>query len=184
MALTLSQGAQMVADVGYQARIRDGMVRWACTVMAEALNAGGQNAGTTGAKRKQLANRILTSPDAFLPAFLAVVASDPGGSLTWFQPTLITSSTNANPSVVTTASAHGIAVGDVVEIKDHLVNTNINGVWTVATVGSSTTFTVPYPANGAGGATGFAMEMDTDIAINFTIQNQFNAVANTGTWDV
>jgi hypothetical protein len=184
VALTLGQGAQMVADVGYQQRIRAGMVRWACTVMAEALNAGGQNAGTTGAKRKALANRVLTGPDAYLPAFLAVVASDPGASLTWFQPTLITSSTNANPSVVTTASVHGIAVGDVVEIVGHAVNTNINGLWVIATVGSTTTFTVPYAANGVGGATGFVMEQETDVAINFTIQNQFNAIANTGSWDV
>jgi hypothetical protein len=185
VALTLGQGAQMVADVGYSARIRSGMVRYAGTVMAEALNANSQNPGTTGAKRKQLATRILQSPDTLLPAFLAVVASDPGASLSWFQPTLIASSTNANPSMVTTASVHGLAAGDVVEITGHLVNTAINGVWTIATVGSTTTFTVPMPANGAsgGGATGQVMKMETDVNINFTIQNQFSAVAGTGSWD-
>lgn len=184
MALTLGQGAQLVADVGYQARVRDAMIRFSATVMAEALNAGGQNAGTTGVKRKQLANRVLLAPDAYLQAFLAVVAADPGASLSWFQPTLISSSTNANPSVVTTASAHGLVVGDVVEVAGHAVNTAINGVWLLATVGSTTTFTVPTPANGAGVATGQAMKMETDVNINFTIQNQFNALANTGTWDV
>lgn len=183
MALTLGQGAQMVADVGYSVRIRSGMVRYAGTVMAEALNANSQNSGTTGAKRKQLATRILQSPDTLLPAFLAVVASDPGGSLSWFQPVLIASSTNANPSVVTTASVHGLAVGDVVEITGHAVNTAINGVWTIATVGSTTTFTVPMPANGVGAGTGQIMKMETDVNINFTIQNQFSAVAGTGSWD-
>lgn len=183
MALTLGQGAQMVADVGYQQRIRAGMVRWACTVMGEALNANSQNPGTTGVKRKALANRILTGPDAYLPSFLAIVAADPGASLSWFQPTLIASSTNANPTVVTTASAHGLVVGDVVEVVGHLVNTNANGVWTIATVGSTTTFTVPNAANGLGAATGSVMKMETDTAINFTIQSQFNAIANTGSWD-
>lgn len=184
MALTLGQGAQLVADPGYQARVRSGMVRYAATVMGELLNANGQSAYTTGPKRKQLANRILTSPDTFLPAFLAVVGADPASSLTWYQPTLITSSTQANPSVVTTNVAHGIFAGDVVEIRDHLVNTNIVGIWTIATVGSTTTLTVPYPANGGGVATGFVMKMETDITVNSTIQFQFNAIANTGTWDV
>jgi hypothetical protein len=184
VALTLGQGAQLVADVGYQARIRAGMVRWCATVMGEALNAGGQNPGTTGIKRKQYAARVLSSPDAYLAAFLAIVAADPGASLTWNQPVLITSSTNANPSVVTTSSAHGLVVGDVVEVANHLVNTNINGTWVLATVGSTTTFTVPAPANGAGAATGFAMKMESDTTINFTIQSQFNALANTGSWDV
>lgn len=183
MALTLSQGAQVIADVGYQSRVRDGMIRWCATVMAEALNAGGQNPGTTGVKRKQLANRVLLSPDPYLAAFLAVVAADPGASLTWFQPTLISSSTNINPSVVTTAAAHGLVVGDVVEVTGHLVNTAVNGVWTLATVGSTTTFTIPGPANGVGANTGSVMKMESDVSVNFTIQNQFNALANTGSWD-
>lgn len=184
MALTLGQGGQLIADVGYQTRVRDAMVRWCASVMAEALNANSQNPGTTGVKRKQLANRVLLSPDAYLAAFLAVVAADPGASLSWFQPTSISSSTPANPSVVTTAAAHGLVVGDVVEVAGHAVNTAINGVWTLATVGSTTTFTVPGPANGTGAATGSVMKQETDTNINFTIQNQFNALANTGSWDV
>lgn len=181
MALTLGQGAQLVADPGYQNRIRSGMVRWSRSVMAEA-----QGGMTTNeyAKRKQLATRILQNPDSYLPSFVAAVAADSAGSLTWFQPTLITSSTNANPSVVTTATAHGISVGDVVEIRDHLVNTNINGVWTIATVGSTTQFTVPHPANGAGTASGSVMEMESDVTVNFTIQNAFSGIAGTWTGDV
>lgn len=180
MALTLSQGAQMVADPGSSARVRSGMVRWAVTVMAEAI---GAQTATVYAKRKLLANKILVNPDMWLAPFLAMVASDPGGSLSWFQPTQISSSTNANPSVVTTTAVHGLVVGDVVEITGHTVNTNINGVWTLATVGSTTTFTVPAPANGAGAATGLAMKLDTDVNINFTIQNNFNAMAGTFTGD-
>ena len=182
MALTLSQGAQMVADPGSSVRVRCGMVRYAVTVMAEALNAGGQTA-TVAAKRKLLATKILVNPDQWLTPFLAMVASDPGASLSWFQPTQISSSTNANPSVVTTTAVHGLVVGDVVEVTGHATNTNINGVWTIATVGSTTTFTVPAPANAVGAATGLAMKLDTDININFTIQNNFNAMAGTFTGD-
>jgi hypothetical protein len=184
MAFTLAQGEQFRLDAGYRARVYSGMTRHAATVMAEALNAGGQNPGTTGAKRKQLANRVLVSPSAWIDPFMAVIAADPGASLAWFPLINIASSTNANPSVVTTAVAHGIAVGDVVEIQNHLVNTAINGVWTIATVGSATTLTVPTAANGVGGATGQTMKMETDININFTLQNQWNNMANTGAWDV
>lgn len=184
MAFTLAQGEQFRTDPGYRARVYSAMVRQATTVMAEALNANGQAPGTTGAKRKQLAHRVLTSPGAYIDPFMALLAADPGLSFTWFNQVNIASSTNANPSVVTTSAAHGIAVGDVVSIAGHLVNTAINGVWTIATVGSSTTFTVPYAANGVGGATGQTMEMITDIDLNFTLGSQWNAMANTGTWDV
>jgi hypothetical protein len=182
MALTLSQGAQFRLDPGCIARAYSAMTRYAVTVMAETLTNGGQTA-TVGAKRKILANRILVSPSAWIDPFMAMLSSDPGASLTWFQPFSIASSTNANPSVVTTSAAHGIAAADVVEIAGHLVNTAINGVWTIATVGSSTTFTVPYAANGVGGATGTTMELDTDVTINFTVQTNFNAMAGTFTGD-
>lgn len=180
MALTLGQGAQFIADAGYQSRVRDGMVRTALTVMAETI---GSMTTTEFAKRKALATRILGSPDAWTQQFVAAVAADAASSLTWFQPTLISSSTNANPTVVTTATAHGLVVGDVVEVASHLVNTNANGTWVLATVGSTTTFTVPAPANGAGVATGFAMKMETDVTINFTIAARFSAVAGTYTGD-
>lgn len=176
MALTLSQGTQVRADVGYRDRIYSAMTRHALTVMAEAI---GAQTTTVFAKRKALAYKVLVNPSAWIDPFLAMYASDPGASLTWSQPVLISSSTNANPSVVTTAAAHGLVVGDVVEIQNHLVNTAINGVWTLATVGSSTTFTVPYAANGVGGATGTSMEQDTDVTVNFTVQNNWNPMAGT-----
>jgi hypothetical protein len=182
MALTLSQGAQFVADAGYLARVRCGMIRYAATVMAESLTSGGQTV-TNGLKRKTLALGVLNNPNAWSNQFLSLVASDPGASLSWFAPTPIASSTNANPSVVTTSVAHGLAVGDVVEVAGHTTNTAVNGMWLLATVGSSTTFTVPVPANGVGGATGTVMKMETDININFTVQNNWNAMAGTYTGD-
>jgi len=81
MALTLSQGTQLRADPGYQARIYSAMTRYALTVMAEAI---GAMTTTVFAKRKILANRVLTSPTAWIDPFVAMVASDPGASLTWF----------------------------------------------------------------------------------------------------
>lgn len=52
-------------------------------------------------------------------------------------------------------------------------------MWTLAVVGSTTTFTVPYAANGAGTATGQSMEMESDVTVNFTVQNNWNAMAGT-----
>jgi hypothetical protein len=178
VALTLSQGAQFRLDPGCIARVYSGMIRYAATVMAEAV---GTNTATVFAKRKQLATRVLTSPSAWIDPFMGVLSADPGASLNWLSPVLITSSTNASPSVVTTPAAHGFIVGDVVEILGHAVNTNIVGTWTLATVGSTTTFTVPTAANGVGANTGTASKLDTDITINQTIINQWNPMAGTYT---
>jgi hypothetical protein len=173
MALTLGQGAQMVADLGYLARVRDAMVRAAVNVSAETQGALTVNAWAT---RRAMATRILQGPDQMVGAFLAAVAADPNSSLTWSQPTLIASSTNANPIAVTTASAHGLTTGDVVEVAGHLVNTNANGVWTV-TVTSTTALTLPNVGNGVGGATGSVMKMETDANVAFTVNSVFSAVA-------
>ena len=54
----------------------------------------------------------------------------------------ITGATNASPSVITTASAHGLQVGQVVTINGALGNTAINGTYTVGTVPSTTTLTL------------------------------------------
>jgi hypothetical protein len=149
------------------------MMRQATTVANEAI--GGQTT-TRWAKRTQLANRVITSPDSWLTMFVAMVASDPGLSLTWYTPVSISSSTNANPSVITTAAAHGYSTGDVVEILGHAVNTNANGTWTI-TVLTTTTFSIPQPANGVGTTSGTVQKMETDVNLNFTIQNQWNAMA-------
>jgi len=173
MALTLGQGAQMIADVGYQARIRAAMMRSAITVTSEVQ--GAQTVNVWNARR-QLAGRILQSPDAYLAPFMAAIAADQFTPLSWFAPVSIASSTNANPSVVTTPIAHGLVVGDVVEVVGHLVNTAINGVWTLAVVGSTTTFTIPAPASGVGGATGSVMKMNTDADLVSNANQVFGAI--------
>jgi hypothetical protein len=172
VALTLDQGAKLIADTSFISRVRVAMMRQATTVANEAQS----GSDARWAKRRQLAVRVLTSPDAQLSMFVAMVASDPGLSLTWFNPVNIASSTNANPSVITTAAAHGYSSGDVVEILNHAVNTNANGTW-VTTVISTATFSIPQPANGTGTASGTVQKMETDVAINFTISNQWNAMA-------
>lgn len=73
------------------------------------------------------------------------------------QPVIaIVSSTNGNPSVVTTATAHGLWTGDTVAIEGHS-STALNGTQTV-TVLSPTTFSVPV---GGGAGTGGTMTRQT-----------------------
>jgi hypothetical protein len=177
MALTLGQGAQLVVDASFMSRIRSVMVRVSVTIELESQ---GVQTSTVWAKRRQLAIQVLTSPDSVLPRFTALVASDPAAALTWFNPALIASSTNANPSVVTTAATHGYTSGDNVEILNHLVNTSANGTW-VATVLSTTTFSIPQPANGVGGATGTVQKMETDTNLFNTVNNSWNAMAGIAT---
>lgn len=173
MALTLAQGAQLVASVGYLNRIRSAMIRAALAVSSETQGALTPNAWL---KRRQLATKILVNPDAYVASFHSAVASDPNNSLTWFAPVNISASTSANPIVVTTAVAHNLATGDVVEIQGHLVNTNANGVW-LATNITSTTFSVPVSGNGTGLASGTSMEMIIDSDLVFTVNSVFSGVA-------
>ena len=66
---------------------------------------------------------------------------------------VITSSSVANPTVITTASSHGLTTGDVVMIENHSGSTPaVSGQYTV-TVTSTTTFTVPVnvTVGGTGG---------------------------------
>ncbi len=65
----------------------------------------------------------------------------------------ITSSTNATPIVVT-ATAHGRANGDVVNVAGHLTNTAANGQWVVASAAANTFALTSSVGNGVGGATG------------------------------
>jgi hypothetical protein len=96
--------------------------------------------------------------------------------LAWFNPVGITSSTPANPVVITTATAHGLTSGDVVEVLNHSVNTAANGTFPATSL-TATTLSIPQPGNGTGAATGTVQKMETDININFTISNQWNALA-------
>jgi hypothetical protein len=173
VALTLGQSAQIVANVNYQARIRAAVVRSAIAVSTEVQGALSQNAWM---RRRQLATRVLNGPDQWITAFTAAVAADPNAALTWFAPVSIASSTNANPIVITTAAVHSLTTGDIVEIANHLVNTNANGVWTV-TVVTTTTFSILQAGNGVGGATGTVMRMETDTNLVNTVSSVFSAIA-------
>ena len=60
----------------------------------------------------------------------------------------ITGITKANPGVITTTSAHGLAVNDLVSILDVQGMTQINGTYLVSTVPLTTTFTVKVVSTG------------------------------------
>jgi hypothetical protein len=74
--------------------------------------------------------------------------------------TTITSSSVANPTVITCATAHGLTTNDKVVIADHAGSTpSINGEHT-ATVLTTTTFTIPVSVT-AGGAGGTVKQAST-----------------------
>jgi hypothetical protein len=68
----------------------------------------------------------------------------------------ITSSTNATPIVVLTASPHAMKTGDVVQIDGHLSNTNANGQWPVVVVDTTHFSLTGSTTTGAGGTAGTA----------------------------
>lgn len=77
-----------------------------------------------------------------------IVASDLvfGGSTTNVG---ITSSSAANPTVITTASSHGFSNGDLVTISGHSSSPTINSTYSISNV-TATTFTVPVSVTTAG----------------------------------
>lgn len=70
----------------------------------------------------------------------------------------VASSTNASPIVVT-ITRHGFSNGQRVLITNHLVNTNANGIWTIANVTTSTFELTGSTGNGIGGTTGLAVNL-------------------------
>jgi hypothetical protein len=108
-----------------------------------------------------------------------VAVTDPNGLVqitasTYSVPSgTVTGATNANPTVITTAAAHLLAVGDKVTISGVGGNTNANGTFTVATVPSATTFTLyqlgtttPIAGNAAFSANGAFIRANTGDALN------------------
>lgn len=55
---------------------------------------------------------------------------------------VLTAATNATPVVVTTTSAHGLIVGDQVQVSGITTNTGADGTFLVSIVGSATTLTL------------------------------------------
>lgn len=95
-----------------------------------------------------------TIPQATAP--FDALAGSPAAGLS------ISSSTNATPIVVTTASAHGYSTGDTVFIEGHKVNTNANGRWAITVTGASTFSLNGSVGNGVGVATGYVQDFSVN----------------------
>ena len=73
----------------------------------------------------------------------------------------IASSSNTNPIVITTSSAHGLNIGDTIDVVGHQANYTANGTWIVPAYDyTPTTFAIPATAGvAAGGATGTVQDL-------------------------
>lgn len=165
---SLSQMATLAEDSLFQARVKAAMLTAAVAVQGEAV---GAMSSSVYQKRQTYATAVLTNPSAHIDRFAWGVASNATVAGGVGSPVLINSSTNVNPTVITTAT-HGLATGDVVEITGHAANTNANGCW-VVTVITSTTFSIPVPANGVGAITGTVTKQPPDGDIQFTVNSLF-----------
>jgi hypothetical protein len=173
MAAQMCSQAVLAADPGFRSRVYVALVASAVAVAGEAKAA---MSDTVYSKRQLLAYAVLTSPQAFTERFAIMAASNGtiGGDVV--PPVSITSSTSANPSVVTTAAVHGMATGDTVAVAGHATNTAVNGQWTV-TVLTTTTFSVPVAGTAAGtGGTSTKQPPDIDIT-NFGPFSMWNKAA-------
>lgn len=70
------------------------------------------------------------------------LSQQPSFSWTRAASTLTSIVDAANTSTVTTSTAHGLAVGNLVTITGATVDTDLNGTYFIQTVGSTTTFTI------------------------------------------
>ena len=163
----MCQQAALAASQAFRDRVYVAMVSAGISVANEAV---GAMTSSVYQKRQTLALAVLSNPLAFLERFAIGAASNStiGGDIS--APVVISSSTNANPSVITTAAAHGMATGDAVVIAGHTTNTAINNSnpgnpssWTVTSL-TTTTFSIPVAANGAGtGGTSTRQPTDANI---------------------
>jgi len=97
----------------------------------------------------------------------------------------ITSSSAANPTVITTASAHGFVAGDQITIQGHSSSPPINSTYTVATAPTATTFTIPTAVTSAGSGgfvSRFNAGQDSDLLrfTETTFLNEGGSFAPTG----
>ena len=179
MAGTLAIIANLAQETTFINRVKAAMVTAGISIAAE---------GTTGLtstvyqKRHQLAVAVLNAPDVYVSRFAWAAATNSTIAGEVGNPVAISSSTAANPSVITTGAAHGYTTGDQVTINGHTVNPAINGCWTV-TVLTSTTFSVPVLGTGAGGATGTAVKQPPDSDVQFAVNSDWNDIAGVGVTD-
>ena len=87
---------------------------------------------------------------------------------------LITNATNANPIVITTASAHGLSTGNSITIQGVCGNTNANGTRTI-TVISPTTFSLNGIVGNAAFSNSYAFCKMTSSSIEFSPRKNYNA---------
>ena len=91
----------------------------------------------------------------------------------------ITGITKANPGVITTTSAHGLAVNDLVSILDVQGMTQINGTYLVNTTPLATTFTVKAVSTGTPTDTsGFGTWTSGGVVRKQSVKNTGNKVVN------
>jgi hypothetical protein len=187
LAASLQATAALAADPLFQGRVQAAMMTAAIDVAAEAI--GAQTIATYQA-RHELAVAILqgTRPGGggspgtvpWLSQFVWATAANVTIAGDVGAPVSVASSTDANPSVITTASAHGLETGGWAEVSGHEVNTAVNGVWAV-TVIDAENFSVPVPGSGVGVATGQVTAQPPDGDIQFSVNSVFGSVAGVGT---
>jgi hypothetical protein len=132
-------------------------------------------------KRQTYATAALSNLTGHLDRFAWGVASSAAIGATITSPVAIASSTAVNPSVITTGAVHGLTTGDTVAILGHAGNTALNGGW-IATVLTTTTFSVPTLGVAAGTATGTVTKQPTDNDVLFTVNSLISDFAGvTGT---
>lgn len=170
---TLAVIAALAQETTFVQRVKAAMTTSALAVAGEAVNS---MTTTVYGKRQNLAYAVLNAPDLYVSRFAWAVATNTTVSNSVGSPVAISSSTAANPSVITTAAAHGYSTGDQVLIAGHATNTAIAGCWTI-TVLTTTTFSVPALGNAAGGATGTATKQPIDSDISFTVNSVWDDIA-------
>jgi hypothetical protein len=165
----LIKQAVLAQDNVFRQRVEMAMFVAMVAVQGEALGAMTANGGIY-TKRQTYSLAVLTNPNAHVDRFAWAVAANSTIAAAIGSPVAISSSTAANPSVITTAAAHGFVNGDTVAIVGHAGNTNANGGWIVTNL-TSTTFSIPVFGNGAGTGTGTATKQPTDSDIQFTVNS-------------
>lgn len=95
---------------------------------------------------------------------------------------VITSSSVANPTVITTATPHGLVTGDSVIIASHAGSTpTVNGSYT-ATVTGASTFTVPVNVS-VGGTGGTVTKTSTNFGLSAYL-HLFDLASGTVDWEI
>jgi hypothetical protein len=176
MANNLITMANLANNAGFRLRVQAAMATAGLNVAAEAV--GAQNAATYN-MRHTLAVAVLNNASTYVERFAWAAAANTTVAGDVGPPVSISGSTAANPSVVTTASVHGLTTGQFAEISGHLVNTAANGTWAV-TVTSTTVFNIPVAGNGTGGATGMVVVQPPDADIQFAVNAAFSDIAGVG----